>query len=148
MTENEALTMIVGDEVIDAMATLVTLSYEEIIKETEESGQIMQIGREPVWGVVYGDGSAHAEVLAVYDPTDPDSFKRAAKMIEKSDVKTVEWWLSINSMENSLSFEESALKAARPHVLAFVKYMKRIKRAFDPGNMSDPAFYVSPEEYE
>jgi len=45
--------------------------------------------------------------------------------------------------------KESTLKAAMPYVpVDFVKHMKMIKRAIDPNNSSDPAFYVSPDEWE
>jgi len=57
--------------------------------------------------------------------------------------------LGINSLENALSYNESALKATMPYTpVNFVKYMKMIKRAIDPNNSSDPAFDVSPDEWE
>lgn len=138
----------VGEESIDAMATLTRLSAEEIVKEGQESGHIMQVGPEPAWGVVYGDGCAHIEILTLYDPADPASSKKTAELLEKGDKKIVEWGLGINSLENALSFKESALKAARPHSEEFVGWVKKIKRAFDPNDSADSAFYVSPEEYE
>jgi glycolate oxidase len=137
----------VGDETIDAMSRLVTRSSEEIWGEAGESGKIMQLGPEPTWGAMYGDGSAHAEVIALYDPASTESTRATAELLAMGDEKIVEWRLGINSLENALSFEESALKAARPHSLDFVKWMKKIKRAFDPNYAADSAFYVSPEDH-
>lgn len=138
----------VGDESVDALGALTKLSASEIVEEARESGNIMESGPEPVWGVIYGDGSAHVEVLTWYDPADPESSKKTAELLQKGDKKIVEWGIGINSLENALSFEESALKAALPHSMEFVKWMKRIKRAFDPNDAADSAFYVSPDDYE
>ena len=70
-----------------------------------------------------------------------------AEMIRKGSEKIAEWKLGINSLENALSYQEGALKGAAPHLrVDFIKYMKRIKKAFDPGNTSEPAWYVSPDE--
>lgn len=137
----------VGDESVDPLGTLTKLSHKEIVEEARQSGKIMESGPEPVWGVMYGDGSAHVEVLTWYDPADPESFKKTAELLEKGDKKIVEWGIGINSLENALSFEESALKAALPHSMEFVKWMKEIKRAFDPNDTADSAFYVSPDDY-
>ncbi|RJP65018.1 MAG: FAD-binding oxidoreductase [Candidatus Abyssobacteria bacterium SURF_17] len=137
----------VGDEAVDALTTLTELSEKEIVKEARDSGQIMETAPEPVWGVVYGDGGAHVEVITMYDPADRASCKKTSELLEKGDKKIVEWGLGINSLENALSFNESALKAALPQSRDFVKWIKKIKRAFDPNNAADSAFYVSPEDY-
>jgi glycolate oxidase len=138
----------VGEESIDSMATLVNRSYKEIMQEAQESGKIMRTGSQPVWGTIYADGCAHAEAITLFDPAEPDSVAKTAEVLGKADSKIVDWKLGINALENALSFEESALKAALPLCLDFVKWMKKIKRAFDPNYTADSAFYVSPDEYE
>jgi len=133
------------------MGTLGALSHEHIAKEHQEAGNTLSAGGgEFVWSVPYGsDGCGHLESITLFDPADPESCKKTAESLEKGDSKIVEWGLGINSLENALSFEESALKAVAPHLETdFVKYMKKIKRAFDPNNASESAFYVSPDEYE
>lgn len=140
----------VGDEAIDAMADLGSLSHDNISKDLQEEGHVVSGGGESVWSVPYGgDGCGHLESLALYDPADPVSCEKVAESMQKGDSKIVEWGLGINSLENALSYEESALKAVRPHLKTdFVKYMKKIKRAFDPNYVAESSFYVSPEEYE
>ncbi len=85
------------------------------------------------------------EVITQYDPADPESCLETRKIVEKADAKVAEWGLGINLLENALSFEEASLKAAAPHSVDFVKWMKRIKKAFDPNNVAESAFYVSPD---
>lgn len=140
----------VGDEAIDAMATLATLSHQNISKELQEAGHVVDVGGEAVWSVPYGgDGCGHLESVVLYDPADSGSCKRVAESLHKGDEKIAEWGLGINSLENALSLEESALKAATPYLKTdFVKYMKKIKRTFDPNNAAESSFYVSPHEYK
>ena len=88
------------------------------------------------------------ESLVQYDPASPESVQKTVAALERADHIVAEMGLGINSLENALSYSEAALKAAMPHTLDFVKYMKMIKRTIDPNNSSEPAFYVSPDEWE
>ena len=117
--------------------------------ELHNSGAIFNAAPYTCWAITYGEGSGHVESLVQYDPASPESVKKTVAELEKADHIVAEMGLGINSLENALSYNESALKAAMPHnTLDFVKYMKMIKRAIDPNNSSDPAFYVSPDEWE
>lgn len=40
-----------------------------------------------------------------------------------------------------------SIAAVATFLINFVLWMKKIKRAFDPANASDPAFSVSPDDY-
>jgi len=136
----------VSDESIDSTNSMATLAQAEILKEAHASGKVFGPWHEPAWSVVYGsDGCGHVETITQYDPADPDSCRKTADIIQKADVKIAEWGLGINLLENALSFKEASLKAALPHTLDFVTWMKKIKRAFDPHNVAESSFYVSPD---
>jgi len=99
-----------------------------------------------VWSVIYGsDGCGHVETITQYDPANPESCRATRDIAAQADAKVAEWGLGINLLENALSFEEASLKAAAPHAVDFVKWMKKIKQAFDPNNVAESAFYVSPD---
>ena len=135
-----------AEESIDSVNAMAARAQEEIMAEAQASGRIVAMSREPVWSVIYGsDGCGHVEVITQYDPADPESCLETRKIVEKADAKVAEWGLGINLLENALSFEEASLKAAAPHSVDFVKWMKRIKKAFDPNNVAESAFYVSPD---
>jgi glycolate oxidase len=137
----------VGEESIDSVNDMATRAREEILDEACASGKVLATLPEVVWSVIYGsDGCGHVEVVTQYDPADPGSVDKVAEMIGKADTKDPEWGYGINLLENALSYQEESLKAARPHAIDFVKWMKRIKRAFDPNNVAESAFYVSPED--
>jgi len=136
----------VADESLDSIRSVGARAQEEIFADARESGKIFSVGSEPVWSVVYGsDGCGHIEAITQYDPADSESCRKTAEIIGKADSKIAEWGLGINLLENALSFQEASLKAALPYSLDFVKWMKRIKKAFDPRNVADSAFYVSPD---
>ena len=139
----------IGDEAMDPMGILGTKAWDKIVGELHNSGAIFNAAPYTCWAITYGEGSGHVESLVQYDPASPESVKKTVAELEKADHIVAEMGLGINSLENALSYNESALKAAMPHnTLDFVKYMKMIKRAIDPNNSSDPAFYVSPDEWE
>ena len=86
-------------------------------------------------------------MLSQWDPCDKKSVEAMPEMIEKGAQKVAEWKLGINSLENALCPDEQSLKGAAPYLeVDFIKYMKRIKKAFDPKNTSEPMWYVSPDE--
>jgi glycolate oxidase len=136
----------VADESIDSVNRMATLAHEEIFEEAQASGRLFGPWREAAWSVVYGsDGCGHLEMITQYDPADPDSCSMTVDIIQKADAKIAEWGLGINLLENALSFKEASLKAALPHALDFVTWMKKIKKAFDPHNVAESSFYVSPD---
>jgi glycolate oxidase len=135
----------VSDESIDSVNRMATLAQEEIFEEALASGKVAFAWPEPAWSVVYGsDGCGHLEMITEYDPADPESCRKTADIIQKADTKIAEWGLGINLLENALSFKEASLKAALPHTLDFVTWMKKIKKAFDPHDLAESSFYVSP----
>jgi len=134
----------VAEESIDAANAMGARAEAEIMAEARASGMIVAHPPEPVWSVIYGsDGCGHVEVITQYDPADPQSCRKTREIVEKADAKVAEWGLGINLLENALSFQEASLKAAAPHSVDFVKWMKQIKKAFDPNNVAESAFYVS-----
>lgn len=138
----------VGEETWDSMVKMSRMSWKELMRPLEEEGSLLGgVGQEAMWGVPFGDGCGHVEMLSQWDPTDNKANRAVAEMVRKGNEKIAEWKLGINSLENALSYNEGALKGAAPHLsVDFIKYMKRIKKAFDPGNTSEPAWYVSPDE--
>jgi glycolate oxidase len=136
----------VTEESIDSANSMATLAQAEIFDAAYASGKVLGPFHEPAWSVMYGsDGCAHVEMITQYDPADTDSCRQTVEIIQKADAKIAEWGLGINLLENALSFKEASLKAALPHTLDFVKWMKKIKRAFDPRNVAESSFYVSPD---
>lgn len=137
----------VAEDSIDAVNEMATRANDEIIAGARATGKIMDGPPESVWAVVYGsDGCGHLEVVTQYDPADPESCAKTREIVAKADEKVAEWGYGINLLENALSFEEAALKAASGRGVDFVKWMKRIKKMYDPNNVAESAFYVSPEE--
>ncbi len=138
-----------GDEAMDSMGILGREAWDKIVSPLYSAGAVFNAAPYACWAVQYGEGSGHVESLVQYDPASSESVNTAVEQFGKADHIVAEMGFSINSLENALSYNESALKAAMPYVpVDFVKYMKMIKRAIDPNNSSDPAFYVSPDEWE
>lgn len=137
----------VSEESIDSVNQMAALAHQEILEAAQASGKILAGWPEPVWSVMYGsDGCGHVEVITEYDPADPDSCQKTVEIIEMADAKVAEWGFGVNLLENALSFNEASLKAARPYAIDFIKWMKKIKKAFDPNNAAESSFYVSPDE--
>jgi glycolate oxidase len=137
----------VSEETWDSMFKMSKISWEELMKPLEDEGKLVNVAQESQWGVPFGDGCGHLEMLSRWDPTDSEANKAVAEMVQKGNEKVAEWKLGINSLENALSYEEGALKGAAPYLdVDFIKYMKRIKKALDPKNTSESAWYVSPDE--
>ena len=138
-----------GDEAMDSMGILGREAWDKIVSPLYSAGAVFNAAPYACWAVQYGEGSGHVESLVQYDPASSESVNTAVEQFGKADHIVAEMGFSINSLENALSYNESALKAAMPYVpVDFVKHMKMIKRAIDPNNSSDPAFYVSPDEWE
>jgi len=137
----------VGEESIDSSFDLVTKAYQGFLKDSMDSGKILKLDAESVWQIVYGDGVGHCESIIFYDPADLESTKKAVECLEKGDEMVAKWRLGINSLENALSYKESAQNAARPLLTHdFVKYIRKIKAAFDPNLLSESSFYVAGKE--
>jgi glycolate oxidase len=138
-----------GDETIDNIGVVGEEVRNEVFSELYESGAVFNATPGLNWQICYGEGSGHVESLLLFDPADSEACKKIATACEKSDHLTPRKGLGINSLENCLSYKESAMKAGMPHnTLDFVKYMKMIKRAIDPNDSADSAFYVSTDEWE
>jgi glycolate oxidase len=136
----------VSEESIDSANAMAGRAQEELFDEAHASGNLFNAVPEFVWSVIYGgDGIGHVEMVSQYDPADSESVKTMTETIMKADKKEPEWGYGINMLENALSYREEALKGAQPYGIDFVKWMKKIKRAFDPNNVAESAFYVEPE---
>ena len=138
-----------GDEAIDGLAHLGTKVRSKIVGSLYDSGAAANIIPNLNWLISYGEGSGHVESLVIYDAADPESYNAVAEQLKDADRVVAEAGLGINMLENALSFNESALKAGRGNCpVDFVKYMKKIKKAIDPNDSSDSAFYVTPDDWE
>ena len=136
----------VAEDTIDSVNEMAGRAHDEIIAGARATGEIADGVPETVWAVIYGsDGCGHVEVLTQYDPADPASCSRTREVVEKADKKVAEWGYGVNLLENALSYREASLTAAAPYAVDFVKWMKKIKKAYDPDNVAESAFYVSPE---
>jgi glycolate oxidase len=138
-----------GDEAIDHIGVVGEEVRNEALTELYESGAVFNAIPSLNWQICYGEGSGHVESLLIYDAADPEACTKIAHSCGEADHITAQRGLGVNSLENCLSYKEAALKAAEPfNPVDFVKYMKMIKKAIDPNNSAESAFYVSPDEWE
>ncbi len=118
---------------------------EALKKRFIEAGALTDDGGDNAWGGIYEHGYfGHLEELFLYDPRDPAS-KDGAREYLQACVNT--------AIEERLGFGLEALtEGAETHdtygplMCNYHKWMRKIKAALDPKNLSDHSFYISPSE--
>lgn len=132
-----------GDDTIDS-ACLGSYIGESIMKPYKEKGLFLD-EIENVWGSnCYEQATigSHSEPLYQYDPYDIESTKAAIKLGFDGVGAALQTGIGLGFFENA---GEMAHSMTSPHAHGFHKYMKKIKKVFDPNTASDPHGYSEPE---
>ncbi|MHA1262257.1 MAG: FAD-binding oxidoreductase [Candidatus Freyarchaeota archaeon] len=118
---------------------------EQIRRKYVEEGYFHDDGNpENFWGGPYEHNKfTHFEGIFQYDPIDPDSRKAAHKYIEEAVMAVIENKLGVPIAPGA----EPAMLLG-PIYSDYHKWLGKIKKAFDPKNVSDHAFYIEPEAEE
>nr|MDO8061989.1 hypothetical protein [Candidatus Freyrarchaeum guaymaensis] len=97
-------------------------------------------GGEGIWTTSFEHGHfQHLEVPTVYDPTDPESCKGFADYLKKCNEADVQ-----HSLGTPFFIIGDELHDwFGPYCNNYQVWLRRIKRAFDPNDTSDPGHYVS-----
>ena len=122
---------------------------EEIKKKYIEKGVIADDGAEWAWGAEMNEQGrfAHVEELFMYDPADPESSKGAADFIEETSLLTAKQAPGLAIWELARGgLGPKAHDIYGPACSNYHVWQRRIKKAFDPNAISDPSFYIEPEE--
>jgi len=109
-----------------------------------ETGRLMDDLADNSWGGIYegSTGFGHQEELYVYDPRDPEQLEAAEDYLASTLTDT-----ALKKLGPGLGFAGGAIVAEifGPLIGDYHEWLRRIKTAFDPDNVSDPAFFVSPD---
>lgn len=115
---------------------------KEVRRKYVERGLFVRDGAENFWGGPEEQNRfCHWEGLLSYDPAERRSLEGAREYVEESDRVALEHKLGM-----TIPSHLSPLLAERfsPHHQHFQEWLRRIKRKFDPGNLSDHGYYVNP----
>lgn len=132
-----------GDDTIDN-ACFGSYLGDKLMKPYIDSGMFLQEVHN-VWGSnLYEQATigSHHEPLYQYDPFDIESTKAAIKLGFDSVGAAITEGVGLGFFENA---GEMAHSMTSPHAHDFHKYMKKVKRTFDPNTACDPHGYCEPE---
>lgn len=112
---------------------------KEIRKKYVERGHFVNDGPENVWGGPEElNRHLHWEGLFMYDPSDSQSLESARRCAREA-------------LEACMKFKLGAPVGAPdpefvgPHLSNFHVWVRKIKKTFDPKNLSDHGYYIEPE---
>ena len=75
----------VGEETWDSMVKMSRMSWEELMRPLEEEGSLLGgVGQEAMWGVPFGDGCGHVEMLSQWVPDRHKANRAVAEMVRKA----------------------------------------------------------------
>ena len=138
-----------GSFTVDGMLGMDTIEHcamglkmDERIKEKYSAkGAILDDGTYNTWGVVWEGGHfAHYECGHQFDPGDEKSRQYTGEMIEEG-MQTV---LSVPFAIAGMAFGDLS-KVVGPLCYNFPDWLRKIKKTFDPNNVSDATTYIPPE---
>ncbi len=115
----------------------------QIRKKYIDAGNFVQDGPENYWGGPEEQSRhAHYEGLIGYDPSDNESLKAVQKYAEEEMEAVVKEKLG----EPIGRYGDLGSEILGPHMCNYHTWVRRIKKALDPKNLSDGGgFYVEPE---
>jgi glycolate oxidase len=137
---------IVGTESMDNVA--VSLKIDDILRDKYAAkGLIMDDGTSNAWGAPMED--SHYGLVECGHPissTDQASIKGMRQMMEEGHALAITTpisvsWRALGTGSYGISTAEIA-----PHCFNYDRWMRKIKKAFDPNTASDPSTYAFPEE--
>lgn len=99
---------------------------------------------EGAWATTYEDGHySHIEFPTMYDQTDQYSIEGMSDFLENSDKLFL-----LNNLGTPFFVEGSEMhEFYGPYMLDYHKLLRKIKNAFDPNNVSESGYYISPKSY-
>jgi glycolate oxidase len=132
---------IVGMESMDHCAMMLKMDVDHRNKYAQK-GVIVDDGTLNSWGVAYeGTHFALSECGHQFNALDNDSIKGMMEMVMEGTEICVKTpiafsWTSMGPLTNMIG----------PLCCNHQNWMRKIKKTFDPGTISDPFFYISAEE--
>lgn len=114
----------------------------EIRRKYVKQGHFVNDGPENFWGGPEEQNRyCHWEGLFMYDPADAKSLKSAAEHATREVEAGIKNKLGVPIASNTYELVE----ILGPHHSNYHVWLKKIKKTFDPDNLSDHSFYVKPE---
>ena len=135
-----------GDESYE----LVSKVKEEAIKikgDLEKEDAILHDGDSTfVTPLNGGSIGAHTEIVSRYDPNDKKAVRQVVKTIDKWNQAMFKQKLSIGAMEGTFMYCNDMHDLFGPACMNYDKWMKKIKKAFDPNSVGESSFYIVTEK--
>ncbi|MGV9206175.1 MAG: FAD-binding oxidoreductase [Promethearchaeia archaeon] len=99
---------------------------------------------EGAWATTYEDGHySHIEFPTMYDQTDQYSIEGMSDFLENSDKLFL-----LNNLGAPFFVESSEMhEFFGPYMLDYHKLLRKVKNTFDPNNVSEAGFYISPKSF-
>ncbi len=118
---------------------------EQLKRAAIAGGGIIDDGADNVWGLPYENGNfSHLEELYMYDVTDPASRQASVAYLKSVADASLRFPLGIGL--GTVDGEGSQMhNRFGPVTCNYHKWLKAIKKAFDPNNAADPCFYADPD---
>lgn len=116
------------------------------LKQIEiDKGGIVDDGADNVWGLPYENGAfSHLEELYMYDITDLESRQASVRYLKSIAEASQKHPLGLGL--GTVDSEGSVMhNIFGPIACNYQRWLKAIKKEFDPNTASDPGFYVDPE---
>ncbi len=115
---------------------------EQLKRKYIEQGAIADDGGDLAWGGAYQHCRfGHLEEIIMYDFQDAESLKGADDYVAESAQAAVE-----KSLGQPISIVPGMAEHFGPTSFNYHIWMRKIKKAFDPGMTADPSFYIEAEQ--
>jgi glycolate oxidase len=116
---------------------------DELVTDYQKKGLVADDGTSNSWSTAYeGTHFALAECGHGYDILDEETYKGVIGMPEEGMKKA----LALPLCMSWCVMGDQANRMLGPFVGNVQDWMRKVKRTFDPDCVSDPTFYISPEE--
>ncbi len=115
----------------------------DIKKKYVERGVVVDDGVENAWAILYEDGNfGHAEMVNYYDPADPASRREFEQAMSETNDAMISECLGTPFAAGG----DRMADFLGPHIMNYHHWLRKIKKAFDPGVAADAAAYVKLKE--
>lgn len=137
-----------GEESLDLIAEIKKAGFE-LKDKVAKQGKLLDDG-DSTWVIPYNENSigAHCEVVIRYDPTDLDTVKNVINYMREANKMMLEKKFGIAGLEGGFSYCNDIHDQFGPACLNYDKWMKKIKKAFDPNLVAESTFFITPEKID